>query len=67
MNPNLVARVNEQEDWTFQEVLGLAADFNLKPRFVIAVILANGKNYIDGERWACSLTIYENRYSCADR
>lgn len=52
MNSNLVARVNEQDDWTFQEVLGLAADFNLKPRFIIAVILANGKNYIDGERKA---------------
>lgn len=50
MHPNLIARINEQENWTFQEVLGLAADFNLKPRFVIAFILANGKNYLDGDR-----------------
>ncbi|MEE2785123.1 MAG: hypothetical protein VYE04_17295 [Pseudomonadota bacterium] len=50
INPELVRKINEQEAWTFQEVLGLAADFNMKPRFVIAFILANGKNYIDGEK-----------------
>lgn len=48
MNPALIARIKEQEVWTFQEVLGLAADFNLKPRFVIVTILAQGKDYIDG-------------------
>ena len=50
MNPELISKINEQEAWTFQEVLGLAADFNLKPRFVIAFILANGKIYIDGAK-----------------
>ena len=50
MNDELEKRIQEQDDWTFKECLGLAAEFNLKTRAVILTVLANGKNYIDGER-----------------
>ena len=49
MNPALEARIETKEVWTFKECLGLAAEFNTKTRFVIAMVLAQGKNYIDGE------------------
>ncbi|MDG2072639.1 MAG: hypothetical protein P8J55_13170 [Pseudomonadales bacterium] len=33
--------------WTFKECLGLAAEFNVKTRMVILLVLAQGKTYTD--------------------
>ncbi len=50
MNQNeLEERIASQETWTFRECLALAAEFNMKTRMVIALILARGKTYIDQE------------------
>jgi len=48
MNEELKKRISEQDTWTFKECLGLAAEFNLKTRYVIVMVLAQGKNYADG-------------------
>jgi len=48
MNEELNKRIDQQETWTFKECLGLAAEFNMKTRFVIVAVLARGKNYVDG-------------------
>ena len=50
MNKELERRIDEKEEWTFKECLGLAADFNLKTRLVVTMVLARGKNYVDGGR-----------------
>ena len=50
MNPQLAAAINTQEDWTFEECQGLAVQFSLKTRYVIACVYAEGKVYIDGKR-----------------
>jgi hypothetical protein len=50
VNQDLQARIAEQEVWTFKECLGLGALFNVKPRFVIAMVLAQGKDYVDGDK-----------------
>ena len=50
MNDELDRRIREQEVWTFKECLGLAAEFNLKTRFVIVAVLAAGKDYVDGDQ-----------------
>ena len=50
MNPKLMAEIDRQEDWTFEEVLGLANQFSLKTRYVIACVHSRGKRYIDGKR-----------------
>ncbi len=44
----LERRIQEKEVWTFKDCLGLASDLNMKPRFVIATLLARGKQYVDG-------------------
>ena len=49
MNQALNDRINEQDVWTFRECLALAAEFNMKTRVVIALILMQGKEYIDHE------------------
>ena len=49
MDPKLKARIEEKEDWTFRECVGLASEFNLKPRYIIGFVLSLGKNYIDTE------------------
>lgn len=49
MNPELVARIAAKDTWTFRECVGLASEFNLKPRYVIAFLLSQGKTYIDHE------------------
>jgi hypothetical protein len=48
MNGELERRINEKESWTFKECLGLASEFKTKTRFIVAMVLAQGKNYIDG-------------------
>jgi hypothetical protein len=48
MNGELERRINEKEQWTFRECLGLASEFKTKTRFVVAMVLAQGKQYIDG-------------------
>ena len=50
MNDELERRILEKEVWTFKECLGLAADLNIKTRFVVAAVLAAGKDYVDGDR-----------------
>lgn len=50
MDPKLIDRINSQIDWTFLECQGLAAEFSLKTRYVIAAVLSQGKDYIDGPR-----------------
>lgn len=47
MNTELERIIDGQEVWTFKECLGLANDFGLKVRFVIATVYARGKRYID--------------------
>ena len=49
MNPELEKRIDAKDTWSFRECVGLASEFNLKPRYVIAFILSKGKNYIDHE------------------
>ena len=48
MNQELLQRIDAQDTWTFKECLGLAAEFNMKTRFVIVTVLSRGKNYVDG-------------------
>ena len=48
MNGELERRINEKDQWTFKECLGLASEFKTKTRFVVTMVLAQGKNYIDG-------------------
>ena len=45
-----MAAIDQQDDWTFEEVLGLANQFSLKTRYVIACVHSRGKSYIDGKR-----------------
>ena len=40
--------INQQESWTFKECLGLAAEHGVRTRLVVALVLACGKNYVDG-------------------
>ena len=49
MQEELEERIRGQEVWTFKECVGLAAEYNLKTRFVIAMVLATGKDYVDVE------------------
>lgn len=42
-------RIEEQEVWTFEDCLGLASEFNMKPRMIIAMVMAAGKQYRDGD------------------
>lgn len=39
----------EKEAWTHGECVGLASEFNTKPRYVIALVHAMGRTYIDSE------------------
>ncbi|HCC43878.1 MAG TPA: hypothetical protein DEQ32_05750 [Gammaproteobacteria bacterium] len=48
MKPGLEQRIAEKENWTFSDCVGLATEFGLKTRAVIAFIMLQGKNYIDG-------------------
>ena len=47
MKPGLEQRIAEKENWTFSDCVGLATEFGLKTRAVIAFIMLQGKNYID--------------------
>lgn len=47
----LVERIAEQDEWTFDECLGLAAEFNVKVRFVIAMVFSQGKSYLDASAY----------------
>lgn len=48
MNPELRDRIESQAVWTFPECLALAAEFGLKTRFVVAMIMMLGRTYVDG-------------------
>ena len=48
MNKELEKRIDEQDTWTFKECLALAAEFNIKTRYVVVMVMARGKNYVDG-------------------
>ncbi|HIG40142.1 MAG: hypothetical protein ABGY96_14015 [bacterium] len=48
MNDELERRIDEKDVWTFKDCLGLASEFSTKTRFVVATVLARGKEYIDG-------------------
>ena len=45
--PSLQERISEQDAWTFSECLGLATDYNMKVRMVIAMVYAAGKTYVE--------------------
>ena len=49
MNKNIEERIRSQSVWTFRECVGLAAEFNLKTRAVIAMVYACGREYLDYE------------------
>jgi hypothetical protein len=49
LNAELVRRIEAQEAWTFQECLGLAAEFGTKVRLVVALVMMKGKRYSDGD------------------
>ena len=49
MNAELERRIESQDAWTFRECLGLAAEFDVKVRMVVALVMAKGKHYTDGE------------------
>ena len=49
MNDTLEDRIETQKEWTFTEVLGLSAEFGIKPRMIISMMFASGKRYVDGE------------------
>lgn len=49
MNPEIERRIDARESWTHRECIGLAAEFSTKPRYVIALVHARGKRYIDNE------------------
>ncbi len=44
---SLQERINQQDAWTFPECLGLASDYNMKVRMVIAMVYAAGKTYVE--------------------
>lgn len=44
-NETLEERIDAQEHWTFRECVGLAADFNVRTRMVVVMVLARGKSY----------------------
>ncbi len=50
MELTLAERIAQQEVWTFQECLGLSAEFGVKVRVVVVTVLASGKQYVDGSR-----------------
>ena len=45
----LQERIAERRVWTFKDCLGLAAEFNMKPRAVVVMVLAQGATYVDGD------------------
>lgn len=45
--PSLQERIKDQESWTFSECVGLAGDYNMKVRMVIATVYAAGKTYVE--------------------
>ncbi len=49
MDPELKTRIESQDVWTFPECLALAAEFGTKPRFIVAMIMMLGRNYVDGK------------------
>ena len=48
MYEELQQEISKQESWTFKECLGLAAEYGVRTRLVVALVLASGKNYVDG-------------------
>ncbi len=49
LNPELTARIEAEPCWTFRQCAGLAAEFGIKPRVVIAMVMMLGKEYRDTE------------------
>jgi len=49
MDEELEKRIDAQDVWTFRECVGLAVDFGMKTRMVIALVLMKGKEYVDHE------------------
>ena len=47
MNPKIVERIRSREVWTFQDCVGLGAEFSVKTRVIIAMVHAEGKTYQD--------------------
>lgn len=47
MTQSLEERIDAQEQWTFRECLGLAADFDVRTRMVVVTVLARGKRYVE--------------------
>ena len=49
MELTIEERIDQQDSWSFRQCLGLASDFDVKVRMVVVMVLARGKNYVDGE------------------
>ncbi len=49
MDPELKARIESKDTWTFPECLALGSEFGIKTRFVVAMVMMLGRNYVDGE------------------
>jgi hypothetical protein len=47
MTQSLEERIDAQEQWSFRECLGLAAEFDVKTRMVVVLVLARGKHYVE--------------------
>ena len=47
MNPQLKARIEEKDVWTFPECVGLSSEFGIKVRAVIAFIMMSGKTFVE--------------------
>lgn len=48
MDPELLRRIHTQDTWTFPECLALGAEFGVKTRFIVALVMMQGKHYVDG-------------------
>ena len=49
MPESLTERIDAKETWTFAQCLGLASEYNVKVRVVIATVFARGKQYEESE------------------
>ncbi len=47
MNEQLEQKIRSRPRWTFQECAGLASEYNVKTRAVIAMVMMCGAEYVD--------------------
>ena len=49
MKQPIEERIRTQARWTFRECVGLASEYNMKTRAVIAMVMMLGAEYVDHE------------------